>query len=287
MYGKLFQQMYEGTLASRGPWEALVTFQQLIILANKHGEVDMTAEVISRRTTIPLEIIKKGLEVLAQPDPDSRTPTDSGRRIRLLEGHRDWGWKIVNYEHYRSLRNEDERREYQRNLMARRREAERKRKSRASKGPDVTKAGPSVTSANQNGLDFTSTDKSAGCNQEMLAPVSNVSLCSKQYAVSRSRSIKSKSYSRAISWPEGFGMTEDLAKFATEKGLMLEQIAEEFAAFRDYHVSKGSVFKDWSAAWRTWVRNSVKFRRKSNGNGQKLTGVELARHNAKVLGFTN
>ena len=54
MYGKLFVQMYEGTLASKGPWEALVTFQQLIILANRHGEVDMTPDAISRRTTIPL-----------------------------------------------------------------------------------------------------------------------------------------------------------------------------------------------------------------------------------------
>lgn len=121
MYGKLFSQMYEGTLASRGPWEALITFQQLIILANRHGEVDMTPDAISRRTTIPLEVIQKGLTELAAPDPESRTPDHEGRRIILIDEHRAWGWKIVNYEKYRKIRSEDERREYQRVLMANRR----------------------------------------------------------------------------------------------------------------------------------------------------------------------
>jgi len=132
--------MYEGTLASQGPWEALITFQQLIILANRHGEVDMTADAISRRTTIPLEIIKKGLAALAEPDSGSRTPDEEGRRIVLIASHRDWGWRIVNYEKYRKIRSEDERREYQRVIMAKRR--------------------------------------------QKLAPVSNVSQCSMQYAES-------------------------------------------------------------------------------------------------------
>jgi hypothetical protein len=141
MYGKLFVQMYEGTLASKGPWEALVTFQQLIILANRHGEVDMTPDAISRRTTIPLEIINKGLFALSERDAQSRSPELEGRRIVLMDEHREWGWKIVNYDKYRKIRSEDERREYQRNLMSARR-------------------------------------------SKKLAPVSNVSPCSKQYAVS-------------------------------------------------------------------------------------------------------
>ena len=96
MYGKLFEQMYDGTLATKGPWEALVTFQQLIILADKDGNVDMTAEAISRRTTIPLTIIQEGLRGLILPDPQSRTPTEDGKRITPLSPDRDWGWHIVN-----------------------------------------------------------------------------------------------------------------------------------------------------------------------------------------------
>lgn len=145
MYGKIFTQMYEGTLASTGPWEALVTFQQLIVLANRHGEVDMTPDAISRRTTIPIEIIDKGLAALSQRDPDSRTPDEEGRRIQLIDPERAWGWRIVNYEKYRKIRSEDERREYQRQFMANKRIRQK---------------------------------------QEKLAAVSNVSPCSKQYAVS-------------------------------------------------------------------------------------------------------
>ena len=103
MYGKIFVSMFDGTLATVGPWEALVTFQQLLILADKYGTVDMTPEAIARRTTVPLEIIRKGLEALEKPDPHSRTPDEEGRRIVPLSDSRPWGWKIVNHAHYRTM----------------------------------------------------------------------------------------------------------------------------------------------------------------------------------------
>lgn len=152
MYGKIFCQIYEGTLASRGPWEALVTFQQLIVLANKHGEVDMTPEALAARTTIPLEIIKTGLTALEKDDPESRSAAENGKRIVRLDSHRSWGWRIVNYEHYRNLRSQEDRREYMRVLMA-----ERRAKQKDSKVINVS---------------------------GVLAPVINVSQSSKQYAVS-------------------------------------------------------------------------------------------------------
>jgi hypothetical protein len=121
MYGKLFAQMYDGTLATKGPWEALITFQQMIILCDQTGILDMTPEALSRRTTIPLEIIKAGIEALEQPDPESRTETLEGRRITRLSEGRSWGWQIVNYEHYRKIRSQEDRRTYQRELMRQRR----------------------------------------------------------------------------------------------------------------------------------------------------------------------
>ena len=114
MYGKMYRQMYHGTLATTGPWQALVTFQQFIVLADNEGVVDMTPESISRETTIPLEIIRTGISALEQPDPDSRSPDEEGRRIVLLSESRKWGWRIVNYVHYRNLKREEDRREYHR-----------------------------------------------------------------------------------------------------------------------------------------------------------------------------
>ena len=121
MYGKLFVQMYDGTLATKGPWQALVTFQQLVILSDKTGTVDMTAEAISRRTTIPIEIITIGLAELLKPDEQSRSPEMNGKRIVPVTEGREWGWKIVNYDHYRKIRSEEERREYHRDYMRRKR----------------------------------------------------------------------------------------------------------------------------------------------------------------------
>ena len=122
MYGKIFKQMYEGTLVSRGSWQALITFQQFIVLANRHGEVDMTPEAISRLTTIPLDVIQAGISALEKPDPESRTPDKDGRRIVRLDGHRSWGWRLVNYEKYRKITSEEDRREYQAKWIAAKRE---------------------------------------------------------------------------------------------------------------------------------------------------------------------
>lgn len=119
MFGKLFVQMYHGTLASTGPWQALVTFQQLVILADRDGVVDMTADALSRLTTIPLDVLSVGLTALEQPDPGSRSPLEEGRRIVRLAAHRDWGWRVVNYVAYAKIRTDDERREYQRQWAAR------------------------------------------------------------------------------------------------------------------------------------------------------------------------
>jgi hypothetical protein len=114
MYVKQFQSMYDGTLGTQSGWEALVTFQQLLILADAGGNVDMTKEAIANRTSIPLDIIEKGIHILEAPDRQSRTPDNEGRRILRLAPDRDWGWFIVNYVKYSNIRNQEERREYMR-----------------------------------------------------------------------------------------------------------------------------------------------------------------------------
>jgi len=125
MFVKLSRSIYDGSLATRGPWEALITFQQMLVLCDRFGVIDMTPEAIARHTTLPLEIIKKGIAELEQPDPDSRRPDEEGRRIKRLDPDRSWGWEIVNYAHYRNLKRAEERREYQRTFMRKKREQDK------------------------------------------------------------------------------------------------------------------------------------------------------------------
>ena len=61
---------------------------------------------------------------------------------------------------------------------------------------------------------------------------------------------------RGSAYPEGFAFDERADGLAKSYGLNPHK---ELAAFRDHHVAKGSVFRDWQAAFRTWLRNAVKF----------------------------
>jgi hypothetical protein len=109
VYGKVFSSMYKGTLY--GHWEAIVTFQQLIVLADADGIVDMTPQAICAHTSIPIDILEKGLKKLSEPDEFSRTPGEEGRRIVCIDEHRPWGWQIVNYLKYKHLKDSNEVRE--------------------------------------------------------------------------------------------------------------------------------------------------------------------------------
>ncbi len=101
MYGKIFESIYNGTLADN--WQALITFQQMIVLCDVDGTIDMTPAAISRRTGIPIEHIEDGIKVLESPDPCSRTKGEEGRRITRIDEHREWGWYIVNHQKYKTL----------------------------------------------------------------------------------------------------------------------------------------------------------------------------------------
>lgn len=107
--------MYDGSLY--GQWEALVTFQQMIVLADKEGFIDITPPALSARTGIPTEIIEKGIKVLESDDPYSRTEGEDGKRIVLINPNRPWGWKIINYEKYRDMASLEDRRDYMRDYM--------------------------------------------------------------------------------------------------------------------------------------------------------------------------
>ena len=103
MYGKIWMSMFEGSLYAAG-WEAIFTFMIFITFANKNGDVDMSLEHLSGRTSVPLEILEVGVKALMSPDEKTRTKKDDGRRIVLMDEERDWGWHVVNYEKYAKAR---------------------------------------------------------------------------------------------------------------------------------------------------------------------------------------
>jgi hypothetical protein len=86
-----------------GNFEAIVTFQALIVLADEHGLIDISPQALAGRTSYPLDLVKTGLKVLQQSDPHSRSQEEDGKRIVPLDNGREFGWRIVNYDYYRNL----------------------------------------------------------------------------------------------------------------------------------------------------------------------------------------
>lgn len=136
MFAKIFEQIFDSSIAE--DWQTRVVFEDMLILADKNGVVDKTCEAIARRTNVPIEIVKKGIKKLEAPDPQSRNPKHEGRRIARLDEHREWGWLIVNYEEYRKIASEEQRRE---------KTLERVRKYR-DKHKDVTQCNASLRNVN-------------------------------------------------------------------------------------------------------------------------------------------
>jgi hypothetical protein len=216
VYGKVFDSIYDGTLY--GNWEAIATFQQLIVLANADGIVDMTPQAIAARTSFPLDLIQRGIKFLEAPDPYSRTPGDEGRRIALIDGHRPWGWRIVNHGKYKGLRD-----------MAQKREADRLRISaKRKKNKDVAIVSPSVADVAHAYAYADADAEKRGAQRE-----------------------------RGSRLPPDWAPTAPLFAWASKERPDLD-LTNTVAKFRDFWKAKpgrAGTKLDWDATFRNWVRD--------------------------------
>src|SRR5215469_10031763 len=101
MFAKVFKQIFESSIAE--DYNCRRMFMDLLVLADSDGVVDMTREAISRITNVPIEQVNRYIDELKRPDHASRSKLCNGARIRPLDSRRDWGWKIINYTHYRNI----------------------------------------------------------------------------------------------------------------------------------------------------------------------------------------
>ncbi len=58
--------------------------------------------------------------------------------------------------------------------------------------------------------------------------------------------------------PEVFPITDQMRAFVAKDAPGID-VQRETEKFLDHHRSKGSVFIDWSAAWKNWIRRAVEF----------------------------
>ena len=112
MYAKIFIQILDSSIAENHIVRHI--FQDLLIVADPTGVVDMTLEALQRRLNVPIDMLTSAMSALSAPDPNSRSKVDEGRRIVLLDPTRSWGWQIVNFDTYHKMKDENGRREQNR-----------------------------------------------------------------------------------------------------------------------------------------------------------------------------
>jgi len=132
MFAKVFGQIFDSSIAE--DYNCRRMFIDLLVLADPTGAVDMTEDAIARRTNVPVEEVRRYINELCQPDAKSRSQLEEGKRLVPLDASRDWGWQIVNYMHYRKVRDEEARRSYFRDSQRRyRRRLKEKNQKKSTK----------------------------------------------------------------------------------------------------------------------------------------------------------
>lgn len=121
MYGRIFESIFDSSIMEEGV-HVRYLWHCLLVLCNQDGVVDLTREALARRVNIPLTQVNEALENLMAPDPSSRSPLEDGRRLVPIR-ETNWGWRVVNFEGYRGVRNPTDRKTYMREYMRGRRAA--------------------------------------------------------------------------------------------------------------------------------------------------------------------
>ncbi len=221
MYTKLYRTIFDGSLY--GQFEAITVFMAMLALADHHGEVDAFPAKIAGCLGCDVDFVIKGIEDLLLPDPHSRTPAKDGCRIIPLlndEGNdRPFGWKIVNYKKYREIRNEEERREYQRKWIEKKRKKEKLSTENVDDCQQSTNVDRSLPQSTHTDTD-TDTEKIKTLSRFTRPSVKDVS----DYCLQRKNSVDAQAFVdhyETNGWVQG----------------------------------KGKPIKNWKAAVRTWEKN--------------------------------
>lgn len=126
-----FTKLYSGILESTvwcEPDRTRLVWVTMLAMADQYGRVMGSVPGLANRARVPLEDARLAIKTFLAPDPDSRTKGFEGRRVDEIDG----GWRLLNYEKYRELRSEDDRREQNRQAQARTREKKKAASSKVS-----------------------------------------------------------------------------------------------------------------------------------------------------------
>jgi len=106
-FTKLFNTIVTSTIWQEDDKTRIVWITMLAI-ADRFGVVSASIPGLASVSNVSVDAAEKAIKNLLAPDPYSRTKDNEGRRIEIIDG----GWLILNYEKYRLMLNNEERKEY-------------------------------------------------------------------------------------------------------------------------------------------------------------------------------
>ena len=117
MYGKHFETMYTGSMFGAG--SDVFAVWGYVIAHTQQSEVELNPRYLAAVIGAPVEAMERAVAKLCEPDPGSRSKEQDGRRL-IQTGQ--FSYRVVNHDKYRTFRNEDDRRTYNREAQRKHRE---------------------------------------------------------------------------------------------------------------------------------------------------------------------
>ncbi len=118
MYGKFFASTFTGSMFGAGS-DVFAVWGYVIANAGIDGRLELNPKMLASVLGASVDAVERAIVSLCEPDPHSRNPQADGRRLQR-EGQ--YQYRVTSHEIYRAIRNEEERRAYNR---------EKQRESRA------------------------------------------------------------------------------------------------------------------------------------------------------------
>lgn len=106
-FTKLFSSITESTVWCE-PLATRIVWITMLAMADRKGRVWASVPGLANRARVTVEEAEAALARFLAPDHYSRTTDHEGRRIEPIDG----GWRLLNYEKYRAIQDEEARHEY-------------------------------------------------------------------------------------------------------------------------------------------------------------------------------
>src|SRR3972149_3506375 len=250
-YVPLFCSIVDSTLWSADSNSCKVWIT-LLAMADPEGYVAPAIDGIAARARLPVDVVRPILDWLQRPDPDSRSDEHEGRRLMRVPR----GWRVLNLKAFRELaRHEAEK--------ARKRKWARENNSGRPMGAsNSARRTETETETDRILPDPTETETETESQIEEGIPKGNPEPRKK-------RARKPRAQKPLCTVPLDFAPNAGHVALAAEQGVSID---EELPKFLDHHTGKGTLWRDWAAAFRLWLRNSKTFSARSGGGNRPSQG---------------